>query len=167
MQISPEQGQLMQLLVKMLGARRTIEIGVFTGYSALAVALALPADGRILACDISDEYTRVGRPYWERAGVAEKIDLVLEPALHTLDARLATGEAGRGKRDHEEAANHRWKVCGRGPRGKGPSHTCCAYGPSALSPSCEFLREIERVRRRSVSGSRDLGEKGPHECGGL
>ncbi len=68
---------------------------MFTGYSALAVALALPPDGRILACDISDEFTRVGRPYWERAGVAGKIDLVLEPALHTLDARLAMGEAGR------------------------------------------------------------------------
>jgi caffeoyl-CoA O-methyltransferase len=95
MQISPEQGQLMQLLVKVLGARRTIEIGVFTGYSALAVALALPADGRILACDISDEYTRVGRPHWERAGVAGKIELVLGPALATLDARLAGGEEGR------------------------------------------------------------------------
>jgi predicted O-methyltransferase YrrM len=95
MQISPEQGALLQLLVKLIGARRTIEIGVFTGYSALAVALALPADGAILACDVSDEYTRVGRPYWERAGVAGKINLVLEPALHTLDARLATGEAGR------------------------------------------------------------------------
>jgi caffeoyl-CoA O-methyltransferase len=95
MQISPEQGQFMQLLVKMLGARRTVEIGVFTGYSALAVALALPEDGRVLACDISDEFTRIGRPYWQRAGVAHKIELVLEPALHTLDARLATGEAGR------------------------------------------------------------------------
>jgi caffeoyl-CoA O-methyltransferase len=95
MQISPEQGALLQMLVRLTGARRTIEIGVFTGYSALAVALALPPDGRILACDVSDEYTRVGRPYWDRAGVAAKIDLVLEPALHTLDARLATGEAGR------------------------------------------------------------------------
>lgn len=95
MQISPEQGALLQMLVKLTGARRTIEIGVFTGYSALAVALALPADGRILACDVSDEYTRVGRPYWERAGVAGKIELVLEPAVHTLDARLAMGEAGR------------------------------------------------------------------------
>jgi len=95
MQISPEQGALLQMLVKLIGARRTIEIGVFTGYSALAVALALPVDGRILACDISDEFTRVGRLYWERAGGAEKIALVLEPALHTLDARLATGEAGR------------------------------------------------------------------------
>ncbi|HQR71370.1 MAG TPA: class I SAM-dependent methyltransferase [Burkholderiaceae bacterium] len=95
MQISPEQGALLAMLVKLTGARRTIEIGVFTGYSALAVALALPDDGRILACDVSDEYTRVGRPFWERAGVARKIDLVLEPALHTLDARLATGEAGR------------------------------------------------------------------------
>jgi len=95
MQISPEQGALLAMLVKLIGARRTIEIGVFTGYSALAVALALPADGKLLGCDVSDEFTRVGRPYWERAGVADKIELVLEPALHTLDARLATGGAGR------------------------------------------------------------------------
>lgn len=94
MQISPEQGQLMALLVKLIGARRCIEIGVFTGYSALAVALALPADGHILACDVSDEFTSVGRPYWARAGVAQKIELVLAPALATLDARLASGEAG-------------------------------------------------------------------------
>lgn len=95
MQISPEQGQLMALLVRLLGARRTLEIGVFTGYSALAVALALPDDGYLLACDISDEYTRVAREYWERAGVAHKIDLALAPAAQTLDARLAAGEAGR------------------------------------------------------------------------
>ncbi len=95
MQISPEQGQFMALLVKLLSARRTIEIGVFTGYSALSVALALPDDGTLLACDISDEYTRVGRPFWERAGVAGKIDLQLGPAIATLDARLAAGEAGQ------------------------------------------------------------------------
>jgi caffeoyl-CoA O-methyltransferase len=95
MQISPEQGALMQMLVRLLNARRTIEIGVFTGYSALAVALALPEDGRILACDVSDEYTRIGRPYWKRAGVEHKIELVLEPAVNTLDARLAAGHAGR------------------------------------------------------------------------
>jgi len=95
MQISPEQGQFMALLVKLLGARRTLEIGVFTGYSALSVALALPDDGRLLACDISDDYTRVGRPYWEQAGVAHKIELRLAPALSTLDARLAAGEAGQ------------------------------------------------------------------------
>jgi len=95
MQISPEQGQLLALLVKLIGARRTIEVGVFTGYSALAVALALPADGRVLACDVSNEYTQVGRPYWQRAGVADKIDLVLQPALTTLDAKLAGGEAER------------------------------------------------------------------------
>ena len=94
MQISPEQGSLLQMLVRLIGARRTIEVGVFTGYSALAVALALPDDGRVLACDISDEFTRVGRPYWERAHVASKIDLVLAPALETLDARIAAGEAG-------------------------------------------------------------------------
>ncbi len=95
MQIAPEQGQFMALLVKLVGARRAIEIGVFTGYSALTVALALPDDGRLLACDISDEYTRVGRPYWQQAGVADKIDLQLGPARATLDARLAAGEAGR------------------------------------------------------------------------
>ena len=93
MQISPEQGQFMALLVKLMGARNTIEIGVFTGYSALSVALALPPGGRVLACDISDEYTRVGKPFWEQAGVADKIDLVLAPALDTLDARLRDGEA--------------------------------------------------------------------------
>lgn len=95
MQISPEQGQFMALLVKLVGVRRAIEIGVFTGYSALTVALALPDDGRLLACDISDEYTRVGRPYWQQAGVAHKIDLRLAPALETLDAQLAAGAAGQ------------------------------------------------------------------------
>ena len=95
MQISPEQGQFMQLLVKLIGARRTIEIGTFTGYSALTVALALPKDGKVLACDISDEYTSIGKPYWKRAGVADRIELVIAPATKTLDARLAAGEAGR------------------------------------------------------------------------
>jgi caffeoyl-CoA O-methyltransferase len=94
MQISPDQGQLLALLVKLIGARRTIEVGTFTGYSALTVALALPDDGRLLACDVSDDYTRVGRPFWQQAGVAHKIELVLAPALQTLDARLATGAAG-------------------------------------------------------------------------
>ena len=94
MQIGPEQGQLMALLVRLIGAKRTIEIGVFTGYSALSVALALPDDGYVLACDVSDEYTRIGRPYWEQAGVSHKIDLRLAPARATLDERLANGEAG-------------------------------------------------------------------------
>jgi predicted O-methyltransferase YrrM len=93
MQISPEQGQLMALLVQAIGARRAIEIGTFTGYSALTVALALPDRGRLLACDISEEYTRIGRPFWQQAGVEHKIDLVIAPALDTLDARLAAGEA--------------------------------------------------------------------------
>ncbi len=95
MQISPEQGQFMQLLVRLLGARRAIEVGVFTGYSSLAVALALPPGGTLLACDISEEYTRIARRYWAEAGVADRIELVLAPALATLDARLAAGEAGR------------------------------------------------------------------------
>lgn len=94
MQISADQGQFLALLVRLLGARRTIEVGTFTGYSALSVALALPEDGHVLACDISDEYTRVGQPFWVQAGVAHKIELVLAPAAQTLDARLAAGEAG-------------------------------------------------------------------------
>lgn len=95
MQISPEQGQFMALLVRLIGARRAIEVGVFTGYSALCVALALPDDGRLLACDLTDRDTRIGRPFWQQAGVAHKIDLQLGPALATLDARLAAGEAGQ------------------------------------------------------------------------
>ena len=95
MQIGPDQGQLMALLVRLLGASRTIEVGVFTGYSALSVALALPPDGRVLACDINDDYVSIGKPFWRQAGVEHKIDLQLAPALQTLDARLAAGEAGR------------------------------------------------------------------------
>ena len=95
MQISAEQGQFMGLLVELIGARRTIEVGTFTGYSALAVALALPADGRVIACDVSEEFTSVARRYWAKAGVANKIDLRLAPAKETLDKLLAAGEAGR------------------------------------------------------------------------
>ena len=94
MQIGPEQGQFMQLLVRMLNAKRTIEIGVFTGYSSLAVALALPSDGRIIACDVSEEWTSMARKFWAKAGVASKIDLRLAPAQQTLDALLAEGRAG-------------------------------------------------------------------------
>jgi len=94
MQIGPDQGALMALLVKLLGARRTLEIGVFTGYSALAVALALPADGKVVACDVSEEWTAVGRRHWEKAGVAGKIDLRLGRALTTLDKLVAEGAAG-------------------------------------------------------------------------
>ena len=94
MQISPEQGQFMALLVKLIGAKKTLEVGVFTGYSSLVVALALPADGKIVACDVSEEYTSVARRYWQDAGVADKIDLHIAPALETLDNLLTTGEAG-------------------------------------------------------------------------
>jgi len=94
MQIAPEQGQLMGMLVRLMSARRCIEVGVFTGYSSLAVALALPEDGELLACDVSEEWTAIARRYWQRAGVADKINLVLAPALATLDAELAAGRAG-------------------------------------------------------------------------
>lgn len=94
MQISPEQGQFMGLLARLMGARRCLEIGVFTGYSSLALALALPDDGRIVACDVSEKWTSVARRYWAAAGVAHKIDLRLATAMETLDRLLAGGEAG-------------------------------------------------------------------------
>lgn len=93
MQISPEQGQLMALLVQLMGAKKTLEVGVFTGYSALVVALALPPDGKVVACDVSEEYTAIARRYWQQAGVADKIELHIAPALETLDHLLAAGEA--------------------------------------------------------------------------
>lgn len=97
MQIAPEQAQFLALLVRMLGARRTLDVGVFTGYSSLAVARALPADGRVVALDVSEEWTAIARRYWERAGVADRIDLRLAPALETLDGLL--GEEGEGSYD--------------------------------------------------------------------
>jgi predicted O-methyltransferase YrrM len=95
MQITPEQGQFMALLVRLTGARRIVEIGVFTGYSSLAMALALPADGQLVACDINPDWTALAQRYWSRAGVANRVELRLGPALDTLDGLLASGEAGR------------------------------------------------------------------------
>ena len=94
MQISPEQGQFMRLLMKLVGAKRTLEVGTFTGYSALATAMALPEDGCIVACDVSEEWTSIGRRYWEEAGVAHKIDLRIGPAAETLASLLDDGQAG-------------------------------------------------------------------------
>lgn len=94
MQIGPDQGQLMALLVRLIGARRCLEVGTYTGYSALAVALALPPDGKLVTCDVSSEWTNVARPFWREAGVESRIDLRLKPALQTLDELLAAGEAG-------------------------------------------------------------------------
>ncbi len=92
MQIAPEQGQFMALLVQLLGATKTLEVGVFTGYSSLCVALALPPNGKIIACDVSEEYTAIARRYWQKAGVADKIDLRIAPALETLDQLLTDGQ---------------------------------------------------------------------------
>jgi caffeoyl-CoA O-methyltransferase len=93
MQISVEQGQFLRLLIELIGAKRTLEVGTFTGYSALCVALALPPEGRVIACDVSEEFTNVGRPYWNEAGVANKIDLRIAPATDTLVALLNDGAA--------------------------------------------------------------------------
>lgn len=94
MQIPPEQGQFMSFLVKVLDAKKALEIGTYTGYSTLCVALALPKDGRVVACDINDNWASVGRKYWKEAGVEQKIDFRLGPALRTLEALIESGEAG-------------------------------------------------------------------------
>jgi predicted O-methyltransferase YrrM len=94
MQIAPEEGAFLALLVRILGARRVLEVGTFTGYSSTAMALALSADGRIVCCDLSKEWTDVARRAWADAGVADRIDLRLGPALDTLEGLLAAGEAG-------------------------------------------------------------------------
>jgi caffeoyl-CoA O-methyltransferase len=94
MQVSPDEGALLGHLVKMLGARRVLEVGTFTGYSSTSMALALPPDGRIVCCDVSQEWTDVARGVWEAAGVADRVELRLGPAVETLDAMLAAGGAG-------------------------------------------------------------------------
>lgn len=94
MQVSPEQGQLMALLVRLTGARRVIELGTYTGYSSLAMALALPADGRIVTCDVSEEWTAVARRFWREAGVEERVELRLKPGLETLEALARDAAAG-------------------------------------------------------------------------
>ncbi|NDJ19118.1 class I SAM-dependent methyltransferase [Myxacorys almedinensis] len=93
MQIAPDQGQFMALLVRLMGAKKTLEVGVFTGYSSLSVALALPPDGKLVACDVSEDYTAIARRYWQLAGVEDKIELHLAPALGTLDRLLDAGQA--------------------------------------------------------------------------
>jgi predicted O-methyltransferase YrrM len=93
-EISPEQAQLMTLLAEILGARRFLEVGTFAGYCTLWMALALPADGEVVTCDLDDAFPSVGRPFWERAGVADKITLRTGPALASLDALIADGRAG-------------------------------------------------------------------------
>lgn len=93
MQIAPEQGQLMALLVQLMGATKTLEVGVFTGYSSLCVALALPEHGKVVACDVSEDYTAIARRYWQHAGVADKIELRIGPALDTLDQLLSARQA--------------------------------------------------------------------------
>ena len=94
MQIAPEQGALLALLVELVGAKRCIEIGTFTGYSSTVVALAMPPDGTIVCCDVSEEWTAVARRYWAEAGVADRVDLRLAPAIETLDKLLASGAEG-------------------------------------------------------------------------
>jgi len=94
MQISPVQGAFMSVLVQAIGARLCVEVGTFTGYSALTVAAALPADGKLICCDVSEEWTDIGKPFWQQAGVADKIDLRIAPAAEPLDSLIADGMSG-------------------------------------------------------------------------
>ncbi|HEX6149722.1 class I SAM-dependent methyltransferase [Nocardioides sp.] len=94
MQVAPEQGAFLALLVELLGAHRCIEVGTFTGYSSTAVALALPDGGQVVCCDVSEEWTALARTYWREAGVRDKIDLRIAPASDTLDELIASGEEG-------------------------------------------------------------------------
>ena len=94
MQITVEQGLFMGMLVRLMGVRRALEVGVFTGYSSLSVARAMPDDGELIACDVSEHWTSIARRYWKEAGVDHKIKLHLRPAVETLDALLASGQAG-------------------------------------------------------------------------
>ncbi|MDE3164922.1 MAG: class I SAM-dependent methyltransferase, partial [Acidobacteriota bacterium] len=94
MQIAPEQGQFLHLLVRIAGARKVLEVGTFLGYSSAWMALALPEDGRLVACDVSEEFTRRARQTWQDSGVAGKIDLRIGPAVETLDGLIAAGESG-------------------------------------------------------------------------
>ncbi|CAB1276040.1 class I SAM-dependent methyltransferase [Candidatus Nitrosacidococcus tergens] len=118
MQISPEQGQFMALLIELIGAKKTLEIGVFTGYSSLCTALALPPDGKIVGCDVSEEWTAVAKRYWEKAGVSHKIDLRLGPAIQTLDQLINNGESGTfdfafidaEKVEYEDYYQRTWKL---------------------------------------------------------
>ncbi len=109
MQISPEQGQLLAFLVRLMDARAIIEVGTFTGYSALSMALAMSDGGRIIACDVSEEWTRVARRYWTRAGVGGRIELRLAPALETLDGLIAGGKAGRFDLGFVDADKERYR----------------------------------------------------------
>ena len=93
MQIAPEQGQFMALLVQLMGAKKTLDVGVFTGYSSLVVALALPPDGKVVACEVNEEYAAIARRWWQQANVANKIELHIAPARETLARLLAAGEA--------------------------------------------------------------------------
>lgn len=94
MQVAPDQGQFLGFLVQLTGVRKALEIGVFTGYSSLSIALALPTEGQLVACDVSEEYTAIARRYWEKAGVADKVNLRIAPALETLDRLITEGESG-------------------------------------------------------------------------
>lgn len=94
MQIMPEQGQFMALLLRLMGARKGVEVGTFTGYSALCFAEVLPENGRLVCCDVSTEYTAIAQRYWERAGLRHKMDLRLAPALETLEELIAEGQSG-------------------------------------------------------------------------
>ena len=154
MQVSPEEGQFISLLVKMIGARKCLEVGVFTGYSSTCIALAMPPEGRLIASDVSVEWTTIARKYWEKAGVAHKIDLRLGPGIDILDALLADGQAGTFDfafidADKSNYLNYYERALKLVRSGGviGIDNTLC-YGkpadPAVNDPDTETIREINR-----------------------
>jgi caffeoyl-CoA O-methyltransferase len=163
MQIAAEQGQFFQFLVKLIGARKALEIGVFTGYSSLAVAQALPSDGHITACDISDEYTSVARRYWAEAGVAEMIDLRIGPADETLEQLIAEGREGHydfAFIDANKTGYDRYyELCLRllRPGGLIVLDNMIYHGrvPGLAEPDADHIEDTEALRRLNVKIGRD------------
>ena len=162
MQTGPDQVQFLQLLVKLAGAKRCLEVGVYTGYSALGVALALPPDGRIVACDVNEEYTSVGKRYWQRAGVADKIDLRLAPASDTLNGLIRDGRVGYirfcvHRRRTNAAYDTYYEACLQllTPTGSSPSTTF--YGAATCStravPTRIRLRCANSIKRLAVTNA--------------
>lgn len=157
MQISPEQGQFMALLVELMGMQRIVELGTFTGYSSLRMALALQDGGKVIACDLNDTWTQIARRYWEEAGVSDKIELRLGPALDTLDNMLANGDEGTidfvfidaDKENYPHYYKRALKILRPGGL-VGIDNTLwggAVADPSANSPSTVALRNINDIIR--------------------
>jgi predicted O-methyltransferase YrrM len=156
MQISAHQGQQIALFARAVGARRAVEVGTFTGYSSLSIAEALPADGKLWCCDVSEQWTGIARRYWKEAGVDSRIELTIAPALKTLDGLLAQGLAGQLDLAFIDANKDGYDALRALPEARAPgrdraSTTCCGADRSPISPT---RKPIPRRSARSMPSSR-------------